>query len=187
MIKTRKNYRKQRRVRKTHKAQKRVQKRRMRKNKRRVSRKHKRRSSKKHRRQHKSRRVYRYRGGGGQAALVGKPWNGGDPTTWGKSNHYPLHNGVYPQAGLHPSDDSVPLEQRGGGLSNIIPRDVMNLGRSVGNSFTDLYAGYRGVPPATSPLPSKDQPIDQRTKYIGGLPVDMTHRLSEADNVVASI
>ena len=50
-----------------------------------------------------------------------------------------------------------------------------------------FYAGYRGVPPATSPLPNKDQGIDQRTKYIGGLPVDMSKRLAQADRIVSTI
>ena len=154
--------------------------------KRRTSRKHRRRSNKKQRRH--SRRMRKYKGGGcGKSALVGNPWKGGDTSTWGKSNHYALHDGKYPQYGMHSSHNGVPLEQTGGGISNIIPRDLMNLGRSVSGSMQDLYAGYRGVPPSTSPLPSKDQPIDQRTKYIGGLPVDMTHRLREADEVVAAI
>ena len=67
---------------------------------------------------------------------------------------------------------------------NIIPRDILNLGRSIGKGFTDIYAGYRGNH-ATSPLPNKDQGIDQRTKYIGGLPVDMSKRLSQADRIAS--
>ena len=180
MIGTRRKYRKHR------KGNKKRHNTRRKNAKRRVSRRHRKRSNKKHRR--RSRRSRKYKGGGcGKSALVGKPWNGGDTSTWGKSNHYALHDGKYPQYGMHSSHDGVPLEQTGGGITDIIPRDLMNLGRSVKGGVYDLYAGYRGVPPSTSPLPSKDQPIDQKTKYIGGLPVDMTHRLREADDVVASI
>ncbi len=147
---------------------------------------HRSRKQRKHMRRSNKRRYQR--GGnncGAQStALVGKPWKGGDVSTWGKSNHYPLHNGQYPQAGMHSSDNGVPLEQRGG---SFLPRDLVNLGRSVTGGVQNLYNGYRGVPPVNSALPNEDHPIDQRTKYIGGLPIDMTHRLREADDVVSKI
>lgn len=136
-------------------------------------------------RRSRSRSRYQYGGSCGSKSpvLVGRQWNAQDG-----GNYHPLYDtrGFTPQAGMHPNDISHPVHhgQKGG---NIIPRDILNLGRSIGKGFTDIYAGYRGVPPATSPLPNKDQGIDQRTKYIGGLPVDMSKRLSQADRIVSRI
>ena len=137
-------------------------------------------------RRSRSRSRYQYGGAGcgsRNTALVGREWNAQDG-----GNYHPLYDtrGITPQAGMHPNDISHPVHhgQKGG---NIIPRDILNLGRSVGKGFSDIYAGYRGVPPATSPLPNKDQGIDERTKYIGGLPVDMSKRLSQADRIVSRI
>ena len=131
----------------------------------------------------KQRRQRRYQYGGNNPALVGKQWNAVDG-----GNYHPLYDtrGITPQAGMHPNDRFHPVHQgqKGG---NLIPRDLLNLGRSVGKGFYDIYAGYRGVPPAKSPLPSKDHGIDVRTKYIGGLPVDVSKRLTQADRIVANI
>ena len=81
MIGTRRKYRKHR---KAHKKKRNTRRKIV---KRRVSRRHRKRSNKKHKR--RSRKMRKYRGGGcGKPALVGKPWNGGDTSTWGKSNHY---------------------------------------------------------------------------------------------------
>ena len=50
-----------------------------------------------------------------------------------------------------------PHRQRGGGLSNLIPQDVTNLGSNVVYRATNAYNALRGVPPAVNPLPFKDQ------------------------------
>ncbi len=131
----------------------------------------------------KQRRQRRYQYGGNNPALVGRQWNAVDG-----GNYHPLYDnrGITPQAGMHPNDRFHPVHQgqKGGSL---IPRDLLNLGRSTGKGLYDIYAGYRGVPPAKSPIPNKDHGIDVRTKYIGGLPVDVSTRLAQADRIVADI
>jgi hypothetical protein len=48
---------------------------------------------------------------------------------------------------------------RGGGLSAIIPQQIINTGRGISSFFTDKVNSYQGYPLASSYLPYK-QPID---------------------------
>ena len=140
-----------------------------------------RRNKSKYRRQKKnkkhSRRYRRRQRGGSNKALVGHAWNGGNPNTWGKSNHYPLKTtGLTPQHGMNASD--VMVKQNGGG-------ELTNLGRSFMKSLHDIKAGYLGEPEMRSPMPTKDHPIAVRTKYIGGVPPNMSQHFDLADRVIS--
>lgn len=42
----------------------------------------------------------------------------------------------------------------------LIPQDIINLGRGVGDNFNGIKSGFLGVDSQPSPYPTKDQPID---------------------------
>ncbi len=148
------------------------------------SRKNRTRRNKKNYRRHKnnkkrSRRHRRRQRGGSTTALVGQSWNGGNPQTWGKSNHLPLKTtGLTPHQGMNATDQMV--KQQGGG-------EILNLGRSFMKSLHDIKTGYKGEPEMRSPMPTEDHPIAERTKYIGGVPPNMNQHFDLADRVISRI
>jgi hypothetical protein len=82
------------------------------------------------------------------------------------SNHYPLSSCGIPSGQCNPPNST--RNQDGGGLSQLIPQDLVNLGRSLTGEVMSGVDGWRGVsrPASTYPLPTQQQPIDQNVKYI---------------------
>ena len=115
------------------------------------------------RRQTRHRRRRRMRGGRG--CLSPAPYKVGTGIPGGKGslpidgrNYYALA-----QPSLHaPNSDIInPSVQLGGGLSSILPRDVVDLGRSMVAGVEELYDEWRGQPENISADPNV---MDQNLK-----------------------
>lgn len=111
---------------------------------------------------------------GGSAPFVGAPWTA-NTNTWGSTNHFSNNtlnkdpqyiqiqerdNATVPP---HSAFSAVKtggrktrrLRQRGG--FNLIPQDIINLGRNVNYGIGSAYNAVRGFPTPVNPLPYKDQ------------------------------
>jgi hypothetical protein len=118
-----------------------------------------------HKRSHR-----KYKGGcGGQA------WKGGDIGKWpGVSGphdgNYYEYKGV-PSGLYDPPMPSNKQFQNGGGMLNLLPQDLVNVGRSLTGGIQGAYASYIGEPrfDSTYPLPidqpSMDREIQTQIKY----------------------
>jgi hypothetical protein len=83
------------------------------------------------------------------------------------SNHYPISSCGIPAGPCNPPN-STRNQDGGGGLSQLLPQDLVNLGRSLTGGVMGSVDSWRGVsrPASTYPLPTQQQPIDQNVKYI---------------------
>jgi len=83
------------------------------------------------------------------------------------SNHYPLSSCGIPSGQCNPPN-STRNQDGGGGLSQLLPQDLVNLGRSLTGGVMGGVDSWKGVsrPASTYPLPTQQQPIDQNVKYI---------------------
>jgi hypothetical protein len=123
-----------------------------------------------HKRSQHKRSHRKYKGGcGGQA------WKGGDIGKWpGVSGphdgNYYEYKGV-PSGLYDPPMPSNKQFQNGGGMLNLLPQDLVNVGRSLTGGLQGAYAGYQGEPrfDSTYPLPidqpSMDREIQTQIKY----------------------
>jgi hypothetical protein len=82
------------------------------------------------------------------------------------SNHYPLSSCGISAGPCNPPNST--RNQDGGGLSQLLPQDLVNLGRTLTGEVMGGINGWQGVqrPASTYPLPTQKQPIDQNVKYI---------------------
>ena len=123
-----------------------------------------------HKRSQHKRRHRKYKGG-----CVGQAWNGGNIGKWpGVSGP---HDGNYYEYKGSPSglyDPPMPSNkqfQNGGGMLNLLPQDLVNVGRSLTGGLQGAYASYNGEPrfDSTYPLPieqpSMDREIQTQIKY----------------------
>jgi hypothetical protein len=138
----------------------------------------------------------KYKGGYGPGAgPVGFAWKGENIGTWpgvagvaGQSNFLPLsENGV--PAGLLDPPVSTRNNLYGGGLTDLIPQDLVNFGRSLTGGIQGTIYGYQGVErPYSSYSSPTDQPaINADYKYISSSPPDISKIHQNAGKMVASI
>jgi hypothetical protein len=123
-----------------------------------------------HKRSQHKRSHRKYKGGcGGQA------WKGGDIGKWpGVSGphdgNYYEYKGV-PSGLYDPPMPSNKQFQNGGGMFNLLPQDLVNVGRSLTGGLEGAYASYNGEPrfDSTYPLPidqpSMNREIQTQIKY----------------------
>ena len=123
-----------------------------------------------HKRSQHKRSHRKYKGG-----CVGQPWKGGNIGKWpGVSGP---HDGNYyeykgsPTGSYDPPMPSNKQFQNGGGILNLLPQDLVNVGRSLTGGLQGAYASYNGEPrfDSTYPLPieqpSMDREIQTQIKY----------------------
>ena len=108
------------------------------------------------------------RGGGcgcgliGGNTFLGSPWTP-DSNTWTNSNHYPLNNyntdiqGSIQNLGANRPFIGGKKKRGGNSLINLLPQDLVNLGRSSLNNVHGTYNAANGYAPPTNPLPYKEQ------------------------------
>ena len=84
------------------------------------------------------------------------------------SNHYPVSSCGIPSGQCNPPNSTRNQDGGGGGLSQFMPQDLVNLGRSLTGGIMGGVDSWSGVPRTASsyPLPTQKQPIDQNVKYI---------------------
>ena len=137
-----------------------------------------------------------YKGGYGPGAgPVGFPWKGENIGSWpgvagvaGQSNFLPLsENGV--PAGLLDPPMSTRNNLYGGGLTDLIPQDLVNFGRSLTGGVEGAVYGYQGVErPYSSYSSPTDQPgIETNYKLISSNPPDISKIHQNAGKTVATI
>lgn len=137
-----------------------------------------------------------YKGGYGPGAgPVGFPWKGENIGTWpgvagvaGQSNFLPLsENGI--TAGLLDPPMSTRNNLYGGGLTDLIPQDLVNFGRSLTGGVEGVVYGYQGVErPYSSYSSPTDQPgINTNYKLISSNPPDISKIHQDAGKTVATI
>jgi hypothetical protein len=103
------------------------------------------------------------------------------------SNHYPLSSCGIPAGPCNPPNST--RNQDGGGLSQFIPQDLVNLGRSLTGEVMGGVSGWKGVtrPASTYPLPTQKQPIDQNVQYISKPFPDINQIHADAGTSVAQM
>ena len=109
--------------------------------------------------------------------LTGSPWVGGDLSTWpgvagvqGGNNHFTnnLYNRGDPQTAMISTGANPPFSiggrrtrrrkgQKGGGFSNLIAQDFVNLGRQFQYGLGSTYNALQGYAAPTNPMPWKGQ------------------------------
>jgi hypothetical protein len=128
-----------------------------------------------HRKHNKKSRKNRksFKGGYGKGAgPIGFPYIQGDVGTWpgvagvdGQSNYYPLSDNGIPSGPFDPPVSTRNMEypylynmkkQSGGGLTALLPQDLVNFGNSLTGGVSDVYNGYQGkIPPiSNNPYPT---------------------------------
>ena len=79
--------------------------------------------------------------------------------------------------------------QKGGGVTSLLnallPTDIMDLGYKAGHSLGNLYTGYRGEKPFSSPNVIK-QPIDKNYKIVGTKPINIPLAYNKGQSIVNS-
>jgi hypothetical protein len=109
--------------------------------------------------------------------LTGAPWVGGDLSTWpgvagvqGGNNHFVnnLYNRGDPQTAMISTGANPPFSiggrrtrrrkgQKGGGFSNLIAQDFVNLGRQFQYGLGSTYNALQGYAAPANPMPWKGQ------------------------------
>jgi hypothetical protein len=137
-----------------------------------------------------------YKGGYGlRAGPVGFAWKGENIGTWpgvagvpGQSNFLPLSENGVPAGFIDP-----PISTRnnlyGGGLTDLIPQDLVNFGRSLTGGIQGTVYGYQGVdrPYSSYSSPTEQPGIDANYKYINSNPPDINKIHQDAGKTVATI
>jgi hypothetical protein len=171
-------------------------------------------SMRKHRssRKHKSMRKYKsirkrlnkrkhMKGGFGVGAgPLGYSWIGKDVNTWpgvrgvaGQSNFLPLsEDGItagLPKQPINTSELNMTNRQTGGGLTDLLPQDLVNFGRSLTGGVQGAIYGYNGVerPNYTYPSPTTQHVMNENYKYIDSSPPNIKNIHVMAGNKVANL
>lgn len=137
---------------------------------------------------------------GGAAPFVGKGWNVEE--VYPPGNYYNLNKYPTLQTNILTSNCSPRMfkggktrrnksrrnrnrKHRGGGITDIIPQDLLNLGRSMKHGMYDLYTDF--IPKSHGPSPSvMEQPIDRDYKVIGVPDVDIAAIKAKANQVTSA-
>ena len=122
-----------------------------------------------------------------QPATVGKPVPIANPaetlTAEGQLNHYEYN----PRPNL-PNDliQNTSINQFGGGLTSLVPQDLINLSRSVGHSVKQLGATWNAE---TLPLSDNPSVLEQglHPAKIRNTPINMPKILNNADSTAAAV
>ena len=122
-----------------------------------------------------------------QPATVGKPVPISNPsetlTAEGQLNHYEYN----PRPNL-PNDliQNTSINQFGGGLTSLVPQDLINLSRSVGHSVKQLGATWNAE---TLPLSDNPSVLEQglHPAKIRNTPINMPKILNNADSTAAAV
>ena len=103
------------------------------------------------------------------------------------SNHLAVSSCGIPSGPCNPPNST--RNQDGGGLSNLFPQDLVNLGRTLTGEVMGGVDSWRGVTrsPSTYPLPTQKQPIDHNVKYISKPFPDIKQIHADAGSSVAKI
>jgi hypothetical protein len=156
---------------------------------------------KSHNRRHK-RSSRRMRGGfGAGAGPLGFAWVGKDVNTWpgaagvdGQSNFLPLSPNGVPAGAFNPPENTSEenmtnkFGQQGGGLTDLIPQDLVNFSRSLTGSVQGAIYGYQGVerPYSTYSSPTTQPGLNTNVKYIGNDNLNIKQLHLDAGTKVAS-
>jgi hypothetical protein len=148
----------------------------------------------------KTYRRTRHRGGYGPGAgPVGFAWEGKDPNTWpgvagvdNQSNFLPLSKYGVPAGGalnLPENTSETNMKMSGGGLSDLLPQDIVNFGRSLTGGLEGVLYGYQGVdrPISAYPSPTNQPGINENFKYIDSSPPNIKSIHLNAGRHVASL
>jgi len=151
---------------------------------------------------HKRKRTMRG-GFGAGAGPLGYSWVGKDVNTWpgvagvpGQSNFLPLSKYGVPagnsqQLPENTSEANIKniFGQKGGSLTDIIPQDLVDFGRSLTGGVQGAIYGYQGVerPYSTYSSPVVQNAINSQQKYIDNTHLDLKTIHNNAGNTVAKI
>ena len=140
------------------------------------------------------------RGGFGPGAgPVGFSWNGNDVNTWpgvagvdGQSNYLPLSKYGVPAGLPDPpmSTSTINNRQYGGGLTDLLPQDLVNFGRSLTGSVQGAVFGFEGVerPYSTISSPYIQPGMNAtQTNYSSSLPPNISAIHQAAGRTVAGL
>jgi len=157
------------------------------------------------RKHNKRGRATMHGGFGPGAGPLGFAWVGKDVNTWpgvagvdGQSNYLPLSKVGVPAGNFQPPENTSQENlvnkfggggQQGGGLTDIIPQDLVNFGRSLTGGVQSAIYGYQGVerPYFTDPLPTSQNAMNTNIKYIGNSPTNINQIHLAAGKTVATL
>ena len=165
---------------------------------------HKRKRSSTHKRSSTRKHKRTMRGGfGAGAGPLGYSWVGKDVNTWpgvagvpGQSNFLPLSKYGVPagnsqQLPENTSEANIKniFGQKGGSLTDIIPQDLVDFGRSLTGGVQGAIYGYQGVerPYSTYSSPVVQNAINSQQKYIDNTHLNLKTIHDNAGNTVAKI
>ena len=155
------------------------------------------RSSHLHKRSSHLRKRHHLKGGYGPGAgPLGFAWVGKDVNTWpgvagvdGQSNYLPLSKDGVPAGLLDPPISTRNSVQGGGGLSDLMPQDLVNVGRSLTGGVQGIMFGFEGVdrPYSTFPLPTNQPGMNSVQTNYSSTPPNINAIHQAAGKTVAAL
>ena len=159
--------------------------------------KHRKSTYKKHRKS--TRKSKRMCGGFGPGAgPLGYAWVGKDVSTWpgvagvpGQSNFLPLSKDGVPAGLMDPAISTRNnVQGGGGGLTDLLPQDLVNFGRSLTGGVQGMVYGYQGVerPYSTLSSPTNQPGMNaSAVNYSNSMPPNISAIHQAAGRTVAAI
>lgn len=100
--------------------------------------------------------LYYHSGGGDNPALLGDPW-GAEIKDWPGVDGIPANRNHFSLNRYQGGRKKKRRTYRGGGVSNFLAQDLVNLGRQAQYGIGSAYNILAGYPETPNPLPWKDQ------------------------------